>query len=380
MLETIIGYALSPHAIELVKSGVAVFCKGGIRSVETGKILELAKPVLNIAKRAVSPLQIASFATQIIGDGYAAYKLNRIDKKLDGMIAQLQKIAEAVSHIGTIEILSWANLGMQLVNVGVSAAGFYLTMQKLDAIGGELHAFYERYQYDRESDKLEKYHDHMSNITTQMGQLQERYGSDIFDQHDFLNRAIMIEKECNEACSFLRATLRDFSAGKMEHRLACQILFTLAPAYGGLVNEFCSQYRCVTGKQHKMFDNWYSILDQINSKSFRAFMQQQMAFDPYYAAVSPEKRHESLMVAFGSLDQLQNTMQVCRAALEETKPDHLVSPEELINTRAWTALGAQLGADTDEALTAMFNASLQHAQPVEGEDTVFVPLQAVVTG
>ena len=386
----IIGFALSPQGVAMYNSGIAALTAGGIRSVETGKMLELAKPVISFVESANSlastassmaslatPLAAVNIVADVVGHAYTAVKLNGMDNKLDSMIKQLNSIAAAVGRINTIEILSWATLGMQLVNVGVSAIGFYLTMQKLNSIGGELHTFYERYQYDREADRLEKYRNHMSGITNQMAHLQERYEQEGFDERDFLNRAIMIEKECSETGNFLLSTLQGLMNGKVEHRLGCQIIFTLTPAFGGLVNEFCAQYRCVAGRPHRMFDHWCGILEQINSEDFRQFMLKQMAFNPYYADVSPEKRYESLRLAFGSIVRMQNMLRVCRDALEEAKPDRLVNPDELINMQAWSALGRELGAESSEELADLFDNALHNALYLEGDNTYFVPLKAV---
>ena len=379
MLGTAIGFVLSPRAQMLLKLGKAVLTPGGIRDVATGHIIELVKPVLQVASKAGSPLGWVNLASTALSSGYTAYKLTGMDKKLDGMVRQLSEIAKAVSHIQTVELLQYASVGLQLANVAVTAVGFYMTMQKLNDIGGELHAFYDRYQEDRDTDELEKYRTYMNQITGHMGYLKMRYETEIFDERDFLNRSNDIERDCSGIASFLQKVRSEIMSGKIGHALACQILFTLTPAYAELVNEYCCQYRCYLGRRNPQFDTCRQVLEMINDRGFIQFMQREMAFNPYYVGVSPEKRHEALQVAFGSIAKSQENLMVRDKVLDNVPAKSPITiVDERLNEQAWETLGREMGATTEEAITGMLmRGILQTNAPNNAPEPFFVTVQAV---
>ena len=381
MIEGLVSFALSKHGMELLKAGVARLGPGGLKDIATGRMIEMVKPVLQIANKAnpLNPLSTFNLVTSLASEGYSAYKLNKMDGKLDGMIRSLSEITKAVGSIQTVEILQFATVGLQLANVAVTAVGFYLTMKKLDEIGGELRAFYDRYREDKAADEKEKYQSYMGMVSSHMGYLQMRYETDIFDERDFLFRSSGIEHDCNQIYSFLQKILQQFMSHKIDHALACQIIFTLGPAFAELVSEYCCQYRCYLGKRNPQFDNWCGILKQINSESFILFLQQEMAFNPYYLELSPEQRHNALVVCFGSIAKCQEMLAARDKVLEGVPARSPITVvDELLNLRAWQTLGREMGAGTEETISEMLTQSVLNTDiPENGAEHVFIPVHAM---
>ncbi len=321
----------------MLKSGQAVLTPGGIRNVKTGKIIELAKPIMT-----------KTFS----------------QKELLSQVAQSAKMTQA---------LSWANVGLNLVNIGVSVAGFYMTLNKLNSMQGELRQFIDAYNADHQSDELETYKNHLQKITNHLSYLQSRYTTLIFDQQDFMNHRVQIENECIETANFLDKTLTRFQAGQEDARLACQIIFTLAPVYAQLVNEYCCQYYCLCRQQHNQFESWLSILDQINSEAFRFFMKKQMAFNVVYAELHPQRRKDVLTVAFDGIEEVKDNMLLCAETIKTVPENTLIPVENLLQEKMWQDLQKQAGPN--ETPEEFFSHTVMQMAIDENDEEVIIPMQ-----
>ena len=206
MAEVEYVYKVSKKAMEAVNSGAAEFTKGGIRDVKTKKILELARP----------------------------YAQSSINTK--------QALQNLTSSMQTVQALSFLNTAVGLVNTGISVAGFYMVLKKMESFNGALNTFFETYKSDREADQLQAYREHLENSTSHLNFLQNRYFIEEYNQTVFTIREPDIEKECNGAESFLFKILGQYQKGEVSSALANQILFTLSAVYGQLVKEYCYQY------------------------------------------------------------------------------------------------------------------------------------------
>ena len=332
---------MSPKAFMMVKSGLAEWTKGGIRDVKTKKIIELVKPVM----------------TQTFSQ-----------KEL------LNQISSSTSMIANI---SWVTSALSLVNLGVSVAGFYMTLTRMESMHGDLRQFIDTYNANQQSDTLEAYNNHLQKITNHLSYLQSRYTSPIFDQQDFMNRRNEIENECIETANFLNKTLNGFQAGQIEARLACQIIFTLSPIYAQLVNEYCCQYYCLCNNQHNQFHSWLSILDQINSESFRFFMKKQMAFNVEYAELHPQRRKDVLTVAFGSVEEVQKSLVMCSEAIQLVPEHTLVPVENLLQEKIWQDLQDNGQSDSAAAPEEFISHTIMQMAIDENDEEVIIPVQAM---
>lgn len=330
------AFKLGKDAIRMLQNGTAVPTAGGIRNVQTGKIMALARPVMT-----------ATMSNKDL---------------LNGISQGMQ----------SLQALSWMNTALNLVNVGVSVAGFYMTLTKMESMHGDLRRFIDTYSADKQSETLENYKNHLQKITNHLAYLQSRYTTQVFDQQDFMNRRNKIEEECIETANFLDKILTAFQAGQIETRLACQIIFTLAPIYAQLVNEYCCQYYCLCGQQHNQFESWLSILDQINSEGFRFFMKRQMAFNIDYAELHPQRRKDVLTVAFDSVEEVKQNLLLCSETIKRVPANTLVPVEYLLQEKIWDDITEEAGNESPEEY--MMHTVMQIAID-DNDEEVVIPMR-----
>ncbi len=334
-----VAYKLSSKAIRLIKSGQAEWTPGGIRDVHSKKIIELVKPVMTKT------------------------------------LTQKELMVQMSQSIKCVQALSWVNTALSLVNVGVSVAGFYMTLTKMESMHGDLRMFIDTYKTDRQSDTLETYNNHLQKITNHLAYLQSRYTSPVFDQHDFMNRRNDIENECIETANFLNKTITAFETNQTEAKLACQIIFTLAPVYAQLVNEYCCQYYCLCGHQHNQFEPWLSVLEEINSESFRLFMKKQMAFNVEYAELHPQNRKDVLTVAFDSIEELKNSLLLCAETIRLVPEHTLVPVENLLQEKIWEDIRDKMNSQHQDAPEEFVNHTIMQMAIDENDEEVYIPVQ-----
>ncbi len=338
MQEGQVVYKLSKKALKLIREGKAEWTPGGIRDTRSKKIIELAKPVLS-------------------------KKIN--SKEIIQNLASTTKMVEA---------LSWVNVALNLVNLGVSIAGFYLTLTRLESIQGEIHQFIARYHNDREADQLESYKAHLLKMTSQLNFLQNRYAVSDYDKQIFIIRETDIENECNETASFIEKIMDQYQKKDITEKLACQIIFTLAPVYAQMVNEYCCQYYFTHGIHHQQFETWKNILDQINSESFRLFMKREMVFNVQYAQLSPIRRREVIDVAFDCIQELQDNLVLCSQAVELAPKDEIIPLDELVSIKHWNDVREQIHSDSDETPEEYFRHQIMQAAINEDDEEIYISL------
>ena len=334
-----IAFKLSRAAIEMVRNGTATLTKGGIRDIKTGHIIELAKPVMTTA------------------------------------LSNREMLSQISQGVKAVQALSWVNTALSLVNVGISVAGFYMTLKNMKAMHGDLRQFMNTYQADKQSETLETYRNHLQKIENHLSYLQSRYTIPIFDRQDFMNRRNQIEEECIETANFLEKTLTTFQAAQIEPKLACQIIFTLSPIYAQLVNEYCCQYYCLCGQLHNQFESWLSILDMINSEGFRSFMKMQMAFNADYAELHPQRRKDVLTVAFGSVEEVKQNLLLCSEIIKNVPENTLVPVENLLQEKIWQDISVEAESESPEEY--MMHTIMQVAID-ENDEEVVIPMRMYV--
>ena len=333
-----IAFKLSKEAIRMIKSGKAVLTPGGIRSVDSGQILQLARPVMTKT--------------------YSQKEL-------------LNRVMQSTRHM---EAISWVNAGLSLVNIGVSVVGFYLVLNKMNSLQGELRQFIDAYNADQQSEVLREYKDHLQMITNHLSYLQSRYTTPIFDQQDFMIHRIDIENECIRTENFLDKTLTALLNSHMETKLGCQIIFTLAPVYAQLVNEYCCQYYCLCRQQHNQFSSWLSILDQINSELFQTFMKKQMAFNVDYAKLNPQRRKDVLSVAFDGIEELKENMLLCAETIQNAPANTLVPVEYLLHGKIWQDIENKAQKKTGESTEEFFSRKVMQIAIDENDEEIVIPM------
>lgn len=334
-----VAYKLSAKAIQLIKSRQAEWAPGGIRDIKTKKIIELAKPVMTKT------------------------------------LTQKEMMNHISQSVRQVQALSWVNTAVSLVNTGISVAGFYMTLTRMESMHGDLRVFVDTYKADQQSEMLEDYHNHIQKITNHLAYLQSRYTTPIFDQQDFKNRRTDIENECIESANFIIKVLNAFQTGQVETQLACQSIFTLAPIYAQLVNEYCCQYYCLCGQQHNQFVPWLSVLDEINSDTFKYFMKKQMAFNVDYAELHPQRRKDILTVAFDSVEEVKKDMLLCAETIKRAPEHTLIPVENLLQEQLWESIKGQASAEGEETPEEFLNRTIMQLAIDENDEEVVIPVQ-----
>ncbi len=339
MSKTEVVWKLNAKAARMLQSGQAEVTSGGIRDIKTKRIIAQAKPVMTTT------------------------------------FSQKELLSQVVQSTQMIQALSWVNVGLNLVNIGVSVAGFYMTLNKLNSLQGELRQFIDTYNADHQSDELEIYKNHLQKITNHLSYLQSRYTTPIFDQQDFMNHRVEIENECIETANFLDKTLSRFQAGQEDPKLACQIIFTLAPIYAQLVNEYCCQYYCLCGQRHNQFEFWLSVLDQINSEAFRFFMKKLMTFNADYAELNPQRRKDVLTVTFDGIEELKNNLLPCAETIQAVPEKTLVPVENLLQEKLWQDIRDNAEMQPAETPVEFFTHTVMRMAIDENDEEVYIPMQ-----
>ena len=330
---------MKANAARMLQSGQAEVTSGGIRDIKTKRIIAHAKP----------------FSTTTF--------------------SQKEMLTQVVQSTQMIQALSWVNMGLNLVNIGVSVSGFYMTLNKLNSMQGELRQFIDTYKADHQSDELETYRNHLQKIANHLSYLQSRYTNPIFDQKDFMIHRGEIDAECIETANFLEKVLNRFQSGQEDAKLACQIIFTLAPAFAQLVNEYCCQYYCLCRQQHNQFESWLSVLDRINSEAFRCIMKKQMTFNVDYAELNPQRRKDVLTAVFDSIEEVKNNLLLCAETIKLVPENTLVPAENMLQEKMWQDIRDNANMQPEETPEEFFTRTVMQMAIDENDEEVIVPMQ-----
>ena len=359
-------------ALKMVQNGQAEITSHFIRTVQDKSILnnfrivgmDPSSPGKEASKILANPLRKVALRT-----GVTPSSLNLIKANTD-------KILSSLNSLSSIQAMQWVNLGATLVNTAITAVGFYLTLKKMDSIEGEIRNFFSRYQSDRTDDMLESYETHLHNLMGDLDYLQKRYQNKSLDDQYFKARSRDIEAECNQTVAFLKKVLKEFQDGSVDQALGCQILFTLTPVLAEVITEYCWQYNAEIGGKHSQLEYGLDTLRQINSESFRRFMKHEMTFNPYYLAVSPEKRQEAQFVSFNCLSELEDNLKACSEAIQAAPSHELIPFDEFLDSKVWDSVARLNEAETHIPEEEFLKKQIMQMNLDESEgETVYIPLQ-----
>ena len=363
---------VSKSALRKLQLGQARMDGYGIKRLD-------GKKLANFHVLSLDPSNQTDQANQLINAAIhkMAANSNMINGDLRVIKTNTDKILNAMNMLKGVQALQWANLGVSLVNTAISVAGFYMTLKKLDSIDGELKKLCEQWKSARTDDLIETFETHLHNILADLDYLQKRYDNPSMDKAYFLVRSRDIETECNQTAAYLKKVLKEFQEGSISQDLGCSILFTLAPSFAELVNEYCWQYSIEVGGQSLQLEYGQDTIKLLNGEPFRTFMKRKMAFDPYYLKISPEKRQQAQEVAFYCLDELEDNLTCCAKAIQEHPVHELVSFEDYLNQRLWEQIDQEQMAETGESVSEMLTKQIMQMQIDENDETVYIPLRQV---
>lgn len=359
-------------AMRLVKSGKAEITSHFIRDIQSKDIINNFKIVgldPSRPQNSVNNLMTNSLRRLAVNSQVSSAKLSLIKANTD-------KILSSLGSLQSIQALEWVNLGATLVNVAMTAVGFYLTLKKLDGIEGELRNFFSRYQSDRADDMAEVYETHLHNLMGDLDYLQKRYHNKTLDEQYFKSRSRDIENECNQTAAFLKKVLKEFQNGAVDQALGCQILFTLTPVLAEVITEYCWQYSCEIGGLHNQLEYGLDTLKEINSEKFKQFMKYEMTFNPYYLAISPEKRQEAQFVSFRCLSELEDNMNTCVDIVKSAPSHQLVPIDEFMDDQVWHRISKQDEEQYHVPEEEFLTKQIMQMSIDDSDGVVSVPLQA----
>ncbi len=350
-MDASIVMTISKKALKLIKEGHAVLSSGGVR-LPTGELFELAKPKVVsklpsfISNLSISPqLAIAKAGVEIASSLAANVQCALIQKgvneaniKLDDVIQRLGRIENAMQGLQRIEVLSWASTALSLANCGISIAGFYMTLTKLNRIEEQLKAFFERYQRDRNSDSVEKFNTSLLDLKNDISYLQQRYTNETFDDDSFVSREPFIEQHLNQTASFIKRIITEFKEERIDRSIACHIVFILCPVYTQTVNEYCCQYYYTHHITHTLFNEWAAVIENAGSPDFKTHLRSFLAFSPEYAVVSPIKKNAAVEISFESISEQHNRLITCAESIQHITRDEYLQIDDRINQGICNAL------------------------------------------
>ena len=378
-----IVWEISKAAQKLIKAGDALLSSGGVR-LNNGQLFEMVKPVITTATTTANTavnfgpkaaaINLVSSLGNNVQSGFIQHSVNVANAKLDVVVQQLGSLANAMQGLQQVQVLSWVNSTFSLANCGISVAGFYMTLNKLSRLEGQLGQFFDLYKQDRNDQQVEDYQNYLMLLKGHLSYLQERYKNNTFDRQTFLQREANIESDLTRTGNYLRTILKDFQKKTIDGKTGCQIIFTLCVVYAQTVNEFCCQYFYAHGIQHAIFNDWLSVLDEIDSPVFREFLKRYFTFDPEYISVSPKLKQTAHHILFESVCQQKNRLLMCADTVKLLPEDQYVHLDDLLNQEVFVGLSNSIpelqGVDIDKVLAQRIEAEEYWTD----EDRVMIPM------
>ncbi len=353
-------WTISKAAMKLVKAGEAVISSGGVRMLD-GTMYEMAKPIVSsklkfsLGKLSFGPvssgLNLASSLASNVQCAIIQQGVNAANIKLNDVIQRLGRLETAMQSLQSIQVLSWANTALSLANSGISIAGFYMTLTKLNRIEEQLKAFFDRYQQDRNSDAVEQFRTILLNLRNDINYLQQKTINETFDDDSFIHREPFIEEHLNKAAAFIKRILAELKEERIDGQIGCHIIFVLSAVYAQTVNEYCCQYYYMHHISHELFKTWMEILDEIEAPAFIEFLKQYFTFSPEFAEISPIRKNDAIKIALESVSEHQNRLVFCAEAIKLLPEGQYIKIDDFLNQGIYLAASKQSPSITDAYFT-----------------------------
>lgn len=288
------AFTISQKAVDLVQSGKAVISSGGVR-LPNGSLLELAKPAVRTASKSVaSPISMVSSIINNVQSGFIQHSVNKANKKLDVTLETLDRIEQAVGALSRSNILSWASCAFSMANCGISIAGFYMTLKKMDQISAQISALSEKIDRAIISEMVERYDKYRLNLNSDLGLLQT-FKPEVSKTPNF-------EEHLNEIAAFLKRILTEFEAHEIDGVLGCNLIFGLVIPFAQEIREYSTQFYYENRRYPSNYLQWISILERINSDTFKNYLKSFMIYE--HPELNMEERYAAFSGAICS-NQLQ---------------------------------------------------------------------------
>ena len=265
-------YTISKEAAKLVKSGIAEISSGGVRDTATKQLIELAKPAVSgLADKVTSPITMVSSLANNAQSAFIQKSVNQANAKLDISLEKMDQIQNAVNALAKSNALNWVNCAVGMVNCGITVAGFYMTLHKLDEVSGQIQKLSNEVEKNTINEHLDKFDRYSNFIQSDIGRMKEgtlpvvQIGN--------------VESHLDEIAAYLKNIIKQFENREIDGELGCTIIFNLGIAFAKEINEYSAHYYYETGHMPACYNKWIAVLESINSPSFKEHLKRYLFFE-----------------------------------------------------------------------------------------------------
>lgn len=318
-----LAYTISKEALKLVKSGKAVLESGGVRDL-SGKLIELAKPAVNSLSGGLSsPITMVSSIANNVQSGFIQKGVNQANAKLDISLEKLDQIQNAVNALAKTNVLGWVNCAAGLVNCGITVAGFYMTLKKLDEVSGQIEALSNIVEKDIVNKHLELFDRYRLYINSDIGRMKN-YDLSVV-------QTVNLSDHLDDMAAYLKSVIRQFENREIDGELGCTIIFNLAVAFAKEVNEYSAQYYYETGKFPPNYSSWVAVLESIDSPSFKEHLKQYLFFE--CPTLTMQQKYNTYSIAVYTVEQQLGELEYTKELVPQIEKKDYIRLDDFINRK-----------------------------------------------
>ena len=291
---------LNDNAEEGLKKGIYEFAPGGIRNVETKKMVQLFRPTGEKIEGSITSEPQVQMSVGIGMEDSSA-----LMKQADRVLAAVQKSNE----------LSWEALAVGYLNYNSSIQGFAEMARKMDFLQSTI-------DYNRLQDKKESYTKHYMNLKDLLSYLTEE---------DPEIPIYEISKTLGEIAAFLNGVYEEYESGRVQPDIAIKMLMSLIIPFVRCTEECC--LFCIFKKKAipPSYSEWMTIVEKIMYSELIRQDLRKMAYFNMPLLSTPDLEFAALL-PMKTVDHLRlEAKQLCGfiAASGMTRKEYLNFPKEM---------------------------------------------------
>lgn len=316
-------YTISKEAAKLVKQGKAVLESGGVRD-HAGKLIELAKPAVNsVTGNLSSPITMVSSVANNVQSAFIQKGVNVANKKLDLSLEKLDQIQMAVNGLAKSNVLGWVNCAVGIVNCGITVAGFYMTIEKLNEVSAQLEGLKKIVEKDIINQHLEFFDRYRLYIISDEGRMKQEGLSVV--------QGGSVEEHLAQIAAYLKRVIREFENREIDGELGCTIIFNLAIAFAKEVNEYSALYYYETGKMPSSYEAWVAVLESIDSPSFKEHLKRYLFFECPHVGI--EEKYTAYSALMYAVETQLGELEYTKMLIPQIEKKDYMNMEEFLSRR-----------------------------------------------
>lgn len=246
---------------KLLEKGLATLTKGGVRDVNTGKIIELFQPVQqNPLKSAAQNLvsgSVISTASSLAANvqlGVLQQSVNVINQKMDVLS----------KSVGLVQKLSVLNSALSLVNCAVTVAGFKKVLSNINDLQTSICNLEQTIKQQKLNEDINKYNQYVMNLFTICNEMQ--YSS-------IENSSYAVSFKIEEISVFINNLIDQFIGETIPEEFVCNAILNLTVSFVQAVREYTLHYYYQNGGRYPeeyTCGIWFNFISKINDPDFRS--------------------------------------------------------------------------------------------------------------